>query len=180
MTPVLHHGFNNTCYKRLNEVLIIIQYLDICGLTSPAEEHSSLDSGLLWPLEVVRGAASGCHVQRALTSKIASIENLEEIRFATTGGQAGAFGVPYCEASGICTFNNQIAGISALNPVFPVLGIENSIMKSLLSPPKPSVGIRERGTEAGRYGRTWIAAYDMQPIQTLYSHSFLLRKPCWT
>lgn len=34
--------------------------------------------------------------------------------------------------------SNQIPGISALNPVLPVLGIENSIINSLLAPPKPS------------------------------------------
>ena len=45
---------------------------------------------------------------------------------------------PYCEVRAILAFMIHMAGISALKPVSPVIGMENSIRKILWSPPNPS------------------------------------------
>lgn len=55
------------------------------------EEHCSLNRGLFRPPEVVRRAAGGCHVQRALASEIACVEDLKEIKLAAAGRPARAF-----------------------------------------------------------------------------------------
>lgn len=59
---------------------------------------------------------------------------------------------PYCWARGISALSSQMAGISALKPVFPERGMENSTRNNLESPLKPSgrriSGDLQRGTKS--------------------------------
>lgn len=65
----------------------------MCHFVATGEDNSSFDGSLDGAIEIIRRAASGCHMQSRFAAKIPRVEDLEDVELTTARGPARTVGI---------------------------------------------------------------------------------------